>query len=74
MHQSPPGPQITASRVYTNAEVRGPLGRDLVGRERYWNVYLIAPGTMFSDRMNQLDFRVSKKSSDCLATAASRPT
>jgi hypothetical protein len=60
-YQSLPGPQITASRVYTNAEVRGSLGRDLSsGANGTVTVPLIAPGTMFGDRMNQLDFRVSK--------------
>ena len=60
-YQSLPGPQITASRVYTNAEVRGSLGRDLSsGVNGTVTVPLIAPGTMYGDRMNQLDFRVSK--------------
>jgi hypothetical protein len=60
-YQSLPGPQILASRTYTNAEVRGSLGRDLSsGVNGTVVVPLIAPGTMFGDRMNQLDFRVSK--------------
>ena len=60
-YQSIPGPQITASRTYTNAEVRGSLGRDLSsGVNGTVVVPLIAPGTMYGDRMNQLDFRVSK--------------
>jgi hypothetical protein len=60
-YQSLPGPQITASRTYTNAEVRGSLGRDLAaGANGTVVVPLIAPGTMFGDRMHQLDLRVSK--------------
>ena len=59
--QSLPGPQITASRTYTNAEVRSSLGRDLSsGANGTVTVPLIAPGTMYGDRLNQVDFRVSK--------------
>jgi hypothetical protein len=59
--QSLPGPQITASRTYTNAEVRGSLGRDLAsGANGTVAVPLIAPGTTYGDRLNQVDFRLSK--------------
>jgi len=59
--QSLPGPQISASRVYTNAEVLPTLGRNLAnGANGTVSVQLIDPGTMYNDRMNQLDFRVSK--------------
>jgi hypothetical protein len=59
--QSLPGPQITASRTYTNAEVRSSLGRDLSsGANGTVTVPLIAPGTMYRERMNQVDFRLSK--------------
>jgi hypothetical protein len=59
--QSLPGPQITASRTYTNAEVRASLGRDLAnGANGTVTVPLIAPGTMYNDRLHQLDFRLSK--------------
>jgi hypothetical protein len=59
--QSLPGPQITATRTYTNAEVRTSLGRDLAsGANGTVTVPLIAPGTMYGDRLNQVDFRVSK--------------
>jgi len=59
--QSLPGPQITASRTYTNAEVRPSLLRDLAaGTGGTVTVPLIAPGTMYADRLNQVDFRMSK--------------
>jgi hypothetical protein len=60
-YQSLPGPQITASRTYTNAEVLPSLGRNLAaGPNGTVAVPLIAPGTMYNDRLNQVDFRLSK--------------
>ena len=59
--QSLPGPQITASRTYTNAEIRPTLGRNLAtGTGGTATVQLIAPGTMFDERLYQLDLRGSK--------------
>jgi len=59
--QSLPGPQITASRTYTNAEIRPALGRNLAtGAGGTATVQLIAPGTMFDERLYQLDLRASK--------------
>jgi hypothetical protein len=59
--QSLPGPQMSASRVYTNAEVLPSLGRNLAnGANGTVTVQLIDPGTMYNDRWNQLDFRLSK--------------
>ena len=59
--QSLPGPQISASRVFTNAEVLPSLGRNLAnGANGTVTVQLIDPGTMYNDRLNQLDFRLSK--------------
>ena len=60
-YQSLPGPQITASRIYTNAEVLPSLNRNLAaGPNGTVSVPLIAPGTMYNDRLNQVDFRLSK--------------
>ncbi len=59
--QSLPGPQITASYVARNAEIVPSLGRNLSsGANGTATVPLIAPGTLYGDRLNQLDFRVSK--------------
>jgi len=55
--QNNPGPQITANYTITNAQALG-LGRTLSGGSA--TVPLIAPGTMFGDRMNQVDLRVGK--------------
>jgi hypothetical protein len=56
--QSLPGPEITASRSYSSAEVSAVLGRNLTSGTA--NVPLIKPGTMYADRLNQVDFRASK--------------
>ena len=59
--QSLPGPQITASRTYTNAEIQPSLGRPLAtGANGTAVVPLIAPGTMYDGRLYQLDLRLSK--------------
>jgi hypothetical protein len=59
--QSLPGPQITASRTFTNAEIRPSLGRNLAtGAAGTAGVQLIAPGTMYDERLYQLDVRASK--------------
>jgi hypothetical protein len=59
--QSLPGPMIAANRVYTNAEVLPSLGRNLAaGANGTVTVNLIEPGTMYNERLNQLDFRLSK--------------
>jgi hypothetical protein len=56
--QSLPGPEITAARSYTSAEVIGSLGRPLTSGTA--TVPLIAPGTTYGGRLNQVDFRLSK--------------
>ncbi len=59
--QSLPGPQITAARTYTNAEIAPSLGRNLAtGANGTASVQLIQPGTVYEERLYQLDFRASK--------------
>jgi hypothetical protein len=64
--QSLPGPQISASRVFSNAEILPTLGRNLAscGAAATCNgnatVQLIDPGTIYGARLNQVDFRLSK--------------
>lgn len=55
--QSTPGQEITAAYTVTNAQVQG-LGRPLSGGN--FNVPLIQPGSMFAERVLQLDLRVAK--------------
>ena len=59
--QAIPGPEITATRLYTNAEVLPSLNRNLAqGAGGTVNVPLVAPGTMYADTSRQLDIRLSK--------------
>jgi hypothetical protein len=64
--QSIPGPQITASYAAGNAQIAPSLGRNLAscGTAAVCNgtatVPLIKPGTLYGERQNQVDFRVSK--------------
>jgi hypothetical protein len=57
-----PGSQITAVRQTTNAEIAPSLGRNLSnGVNGTVNIDLIQPGTMYSERLRQLDIRISKR-------------
>jgi hypothetical protein len=57
--QSLPGAQLSANLVVPNAAVRPSLGRDLSGGVNT-TVNIIAPGTLYGERLNQLDIRVGK--------------
>jgi hypothetical protein len=58
--QSLPGPIVTATYVATNQEIAPSLGRNLSGTVTTANVELIAPGSDYGDRLNQLDVRLTK--------------
>jgi hypothetical protein len=58
--QSIPGPQLAANQVVANAAVKPSLGRDLIGGAANVTVNLVPPGTLFGDRLNQLDLRFAK--------------
>jgi hypothetical protein len=59
--QSTPGPEITASYVATNAEIAPSLGRNLAqGPNGTATVPLIKPGTLYGERMYQVDARVTR--------------
>jgi len=51
---------LAANYAAPNAVVAPALGRDLSGNARSVTVNLIAPGSLYGDRINQLDTRVSK--------------
>ena len=57
-YQSLPGPEITAARAYSSAEVQGSLGRPLATGNA--TVPLIKPGTTYAGRLHQVDFRASR--------------
>jgi hypothetical protein len=58
--QSLAGPQVLANTVYTNAQVQSSLGRPLSGGAANVTVNVLAPGTMYGERLNQLDLRFAK--------------
>ena len=64
MQVTPPsrasGPEIQANFVATNAIVAPSLGRNLAGNTQNVSVNLVEPGTMYGERLNQLDLRVGK--------------
>ena len=60
-YQSLPGPEITASFVASNSDIAPSLGRNLSsGANGTATIDLIPFGSVYADRINQVDFRVTK--------------
>jgi hypothetical protein len=58
--QSRPGSMLSANYAVPNAAVVPSLGRDLSGNAANVTINLVAPGSMYGDRVNELDVRVGK--------------
>ena len=58
--QSLPGASLAANLVVPSPVVAQTLGRPLSGGAASVTVNLIAPQTLFGDRINQVDFRIAK--------------
>jgi carboxypeptidase family protein len=58
--QSKPGPMVAANYAAPNSLVLPSLGRSLSGGAPNVTVNLVPPGTIYDNRINQLDVRVAK--------------
>jgi hypothetical protein len=58
--QSLPGASLAANLVVPSSQIAPTLGRPLAGNTANVTINLIAPQTVFGDRINQVDFRVAK--------------
>ena len=59
-YQSTPGPSLAANFNVPNAQVQPLLGRPLSGGAANVAVNLVQPGSLFGERINQLDLRLAK--------------
>lgn len=58
--QSIPGPELNAFYTATNAQIAPSLGRSLAGNVQNVSINLVPPGTLYGERLNQLDVRLAR--------------
>jgi hypothetical protein len=58
--QSKPGPLLSANYAVPAAQIAAALGRAPAGNPQNVTINLIEPGTLYGNRVNQLDLRVAK--------------
>ena len=58
--QSKPGPLLAANYAVPAAQITQALGRPQAGGGANLTINLVEPGSMYGNRVNQLDFRVAK--------------
>ena len=58
--QSKPGAMLAANYAVPSAAAAASLGRELAGNASNVTVNLVAPGTRYGDRVNQVDIRLAK--------------
>lgn len=58
--RSEPGPIVTAAYTVSRATATAELGRDTASRGSIADIPLVAPGTLYGERLLQVDYRIAR--------------